>query len=109
MVVEIPRWTNAKMEINLEKKMNPIIQDLTKDEKRVPRFTSNCFPFRGYIWNYGALPQTWENPDLSDNSTGYKGDGDPIDILEIGNKIQPIGSVVQASVSYVLYNINMLF
>ena len=102
MVVEIPRWTNAKMEINLKKKINPIVQDLTHDEKRVPRFASNCFPFRGYIWNYGALPQTWENPDVRDNSTGYKGDGDPIDIVEIGNTIHPIGSIVQESLLYEL-------
>ena len=27
MVVEIPRWTNAKMEINKQLKLNPIVQD----------------------------------------------------------------------------------
>ena len=95
MVVEIPRWTNAKMEISLKKKMNPIIQDLNKNGH--VRFTSNCFPFKGYIWNYGALPQTWENPDVADTKTGLKGDGDPIDIIEIGNKVYPIGSIVPVS------------
>ena len=50
MVVEIPRWTNAKMEISLQEKMNPILQDLNQDGN--VRFTSNCFPFKGYIWNY---------------------------------------------------------
>ena len=92
MVVEIPRWTNAKMEISLKKKMNPIIQDLNKDGN--VRFISNCFPFKGYIWNYGILPQTWENPDVADTATGLKGDGDPIDIIEIGDNVYPIGSVV---------------
>ena len=24
------------------------------------RFVANCFPHHGYIWNYGAIPQTWE-------------------------------------------------
>ena len=95
MVVEIPRWTNAKMEINLKKQLNPILQDLNKDKS--VRFAANCFPFKGYIWNYGALPQTWENPDKNDASTGYKGDGDPIDIIEIGKTIHPIGSVVQVN------------
>lgn len=28
MVVEVPRWTNAKMEINKQLKMNPLVQDV---------------------------------------------------------------------------------
>jgi len=28
MVVEVPRWTNAKMEINKQLKLNPIVQDV---------------------------------------------------------------------------------
>lgn len=54
MVVEIPRWTNAKMEINLKEALNPIKQDVKKDKLR---YVANCFPHHGYIWNYGALPQ----------------------------------------------------
>ncbi|KAG5328208.1 IPYR pyrophosphatase, partial [Acromyrmex heyeri] len=54
MVVEIPRWTNAKMEICLKESLNPIKQDVKKDKLR---FVANCFPHHGYIWNYGALPQ----------------------------------------------------
>ena len=39
--------------------------------------------------NYGALPQTFENPDVLDKKTNLKGDGDPIDVLEIGlNRIE---------------------
>jgi len=34
--------------------MNPIKQDVKKDKLR---FVNNCFPYTGYIWNYGALPQ----------------------------------------------------
>ena len=30
MVVEVPRWTNAKMEIATKEKMNPIKQDIKK-------------------------------------------------------------------------------
>ena len=30
MVVEVPRWTNAKMEIATAEKMNPIKQDVKK-------------------------------------------------------------------------------
>lgn len=54
MVVEIPRWTNAKMEICLKEPLNPIKQDVKKEKLR---YVANCFPHHGYIWNYGALPQ----------------------------------------------------
>lgn len=56
-VIEIPRWTNAKMEISKKEKFNPIIQDVKNGKLR---FVNNVFPHHGYIWNYGALPQTWE-------------------------------------------------
>lgn len=54
MVVEIPRWTNAKLEISKEELFNPIKQDTKKGKLR---FVRNCFPHHGYIWNYGAFPQ----------------------------------------------------
>ena len=48
------------MEINLKGQLNPIKQDVKKGKLR---FVANCFPHKGYIWNYGAIPQTWEDPD----------------------------------------------
>lgn len=30
--------------------------------------------------NYGALPQTWENPTIRDPRTNFGGDNDPIDV-----------------------------
>jgi inorganic pyrophosphatase len=63
MVVEIPRWTNAKLEISKDKPFNPILQDTKKGKLR---FVRNCFPHHGYIWNYGAFPQTvWKLFDVS--------------------------------------------
>jgi inorganic pyrophosphatase len=56
MIVEIPRWTNAKMEINKKELLNPISQDIKNDRLR---FVDNIFPYKGYPWNYGAIPQTW--------------------------------------------------
>ena len=50
------------------------------------RYVANSFPHHGYIWNYGALPQTWENPHHEDQSTGCKGDNDPVDCCEIGHR-----------------------
>lgn len=95
MIVEIPRWTNAKMEISTKEPMNPIHQDVKNE---VPRFVDNVFPHHGYIWNYGALPQTWEDPNHLDNETNTKGDNDPIDVLDIGSKIHKRGSVIQVKV-----------
>merc|ERR1712126_610637 len=95
MVVEVPRWTNAKMEISLNDRLNPIKQDTKKGKLR---FVHNCFPHHGYIWNYGALPQTWEDPGIVDESTGCKGDNDPIDVCEIGSRVAQRGDVIQVKV-----------
>lgn len=94
-VVEIPRWSNAKMEINKKEKLNPIIQDIKSNKLR---FVNNCFPYHGYIWNYGALPQTFEDPSHVDELTGCNGDNDPLDVCEIGSKVHTRGSVVSVKV-----------
>ncbi|KAJ2162739.1 Inorganic pyrophosphatase [Coemansia sp. RSA 552] len=95
MVVEIPRWTNAKMEISKEDKMNPIKQDTKKGKLR---FVRNAFPHHGYIWNYGALPRTWEDPNQTNSDTKCVGDNDPIDVCEIGEAIGYTGQVKQVKV-----------
>ncbi|XP_041362314.1 inorganic pyrophosphatase-like [Gigantopelta aegis] len=92
MVVEIPRWSNAKMEINKEEALNPIKQDVKKGKLR---FVKNIFPHHGYIWNYGAFPQTWEDPNKTYEETGTKGDADPLDVCEIGHKIHKLGDVIR--------------
>ncbi|CAO1430253.1 unnamed protein product [Diamesa serratosioi] len=95
MVVEVPRWTNAKMEISLADSLNPIKQDIKKDKLR---FVANIFPHHGYIWNYGAIPQTWEWPDHIDKATGCRGDNDPIDVCEIGSRVAERGEVMQIKI-----------
>ncbi|XP_052586502.1 inorganic pyrophosphatase 2, mitochondrial isoform X2 [Peromyscus californicus insignis] len=61
MVVEIPRWTNAKMEIATEEPLNPIKQD---EKNGKLRYIPNIFPHKGYIWNYGAFPQVLSRGDV---------------------------------------------
>ena len=95
MFVEIPRFGNAKMEISKDEWMNPIKQDV---KKGALRYVKNCFPHKGYPWNYGALPQTWESPEVVDKETGLKGDNDPIDAIEIGSKQAHAGEVKQVKV-----------
>lgn len=47
-------------------------------------------------FNYGLLPQTYEDPNYLDN--GYRGDDDPLDIIEVGSGPLPIGSIVKVKV-----------
>jgi inorganic pyrophosphatase len=94
-VVEVPRWTNAKLEISKELKLNPIIQDTKKGKLR---FVRNVFPHHGYIHNYGAFPQTWEDPNQVHPETKAAGDNDPLDVCEIGEAVGYVGQVKQVKV-----------
>ncbi|CAM0141758.1 unnamed protein product [Umbelopsis sp. WA50703] len=95
MIVENPRWANAKLEISREEALNPIKQDIKKGQLR---FVRNCFPYKGYIWNYGAFPQTWENPNSINPDTKARGDNDPIDVCEIGEQVAYPGQIKQVKV-----------
>ncbi|KAE8447638.1 Inorganic pyrophosphatase [Mollisiaceae sp. DMI_Dod_QoI] len=114
MIVEIPRWTNAKMEVYLQRRivhllghphiaisnsqssrLNPIKQDVKKGKLR---FVRNCFPHKGYLWNYGAFPQTWEDPNVIHPETKAKGDNDPLDVCEIGELVGYPGQVKQVKI-----------
>ncbi|XP_038846513.1 inorganic pyrophosphatase-like [Salvelinus namaycush] len=99
VVVEVPRWTNAKMEIATKDPLNPIKQDVKKGNLR---YVANVFPHKGYIWNYGAIPQTWEDPGHKDEDTDCCGDNDPIDVCEIGTKVCLRGEVIKVKVLGVL-------
>ncbi|KAK4672987.1 Inorganic pyrophosphatase [Podospora pseudopauciseta] len=95
MIVEIPRWTNAKQEISKDELLNPIKQDVKKGKLR---FVRNCFPHKGYLWNYGAFPQTWEDPNVVHPETKAKGDNDPLDVCEIGELVGYTGQIKQVKV-----------
>ncbi|GAA5823865.1 hypothetical protein JCM5353_006386 [Sporobolomyces roseus] len=95
MIVEIPRWSNAKLEISKEEQFNPILQDTKKGKLR---FVRNCFPHKGYIWNYGAFPQTWEDPSHTHPETKALGDDDPLDVCEIGEAVGYTGQVKQVKI-----------
>jgi inorganic pyrophosphatase len=93
-ICEIPKYTKPKMEINTKENFNPIEQDI-KDEK--PR------EYHGPIyWNYGCLPQTWENPTKIDKKLNHKGDNDPLDVVEIGDEPMKIGQIAPVKVLGIL-------
>jgi inorganic pyrophosphatase len=88
--IEIPRGTQPKLEAHKTEPLNPIWQD-TKNNKL--RYVAYPFPY-----NYGALPQTWENPQIVHPDTNAKGDNDPIDLCEIGTKLHHTGDLVQVKI-----------
>jgi inorganic pyrophosphatase len=90
-VIEIPNGGRPKMEIDTGAPHNPIIQDKTK--QKTPRFYA-----LDSLSNYGALPQTYEDPDHKDAWTGLLGDGDPIDVCDISSTPRPSGSVYRVKV-----------
>jgi inorganic pyrophosphatase len=47
-------FADAPRQISKEETLNPIKQDIKKGKLRYVR---NCFPHKGYLWNYGAFPQ----------------------------------------------------
>merc|ERR1712050_264887 len=65
---------------------NPIMQDEKKGKARL---------YHGPIfWNYGCLPQTWEDPNVKGDADvdGAFGDNDPVDVVEIGSSSLAMGS-----------------
>ncbi|SJM88422.1 probable Inorganic pyrophosphatase, mitochondrial [Zygosaccharomyces bailii] len=95
MVVEVPRWSNGKFEISKKLDFNPIVQDVKKGKVR---FVHNIFPFHGYIQNYGAIPQTWEDPTREAGLGSIKGDNDPLDCCEIGSMTLHMGDITEVKI-----------
>ncbi|KAL6079081.1 Inorganic pyrophosphatase [Balamuthia mandrillaris] len=92
MVVEIPRNTRAKMEISKEEAWNPIKQDVKNGKLREVTYGD------GYMWNYGAFPQTWEDANYKHPDTDALGDKDPLDVCEIGSAVATRGQIKQVKV-----------
>jgi len=87
MIVEIPRGTTAKLEINKVGEFNPIKQDVKDGKLRHVTYKG------GYPFIYGAFPQTWEDPTVVDPHTKSKGDNDPLDVCDISGIDSPSGQV----------------
>lgn len=95
MVVEIPRWSHAKFEIDTKAEGNPIKQDTKKGKVR---FIKNVFPHHGYVHNYGAFPQTWEDVTNTNGDMNLHGDNDPLDVVEIGSTAVQTGDIVKVKI-----------
>ena len=67
MLVEIPKWSRKKFEISTSEPFNPIKQDVKNGLLRE-------YQWGDMICNYGAFPQTYEDPEHTDPNTGCKGE-----------------------------------
>ena len=88
------KMTTARMEVATKEEGSPIMQDEKKGKLR--------FYHGPIFWNYGCIPQTWENPTEEHPELKVFGDNDPIDVVEIGSKAIDSGSVVPVKVLGVL-------
>lgn len=81
-VNEIPHGDRAKMECATDEEWNPIKQDVKKGALRY--FKYGDLPF-----NYGFIPQTWEDPNHQsayiDSAETLLGDNDPVDVVELSD------------------------
>lgn len=86
------RSQSAKTEINKKRPFNPIMQDLKNGNLRFYGAPS--------MINYGAIPQTWENPhkkELTDIGS-FLGDNDPLDIMDFSYIPHNVGDIYQVKV-----------
>uniref|UniRef100_A0A6N2LV61 inorganic diphosphatase n=1 Tax=Salix viminalis TaxID=40686 RepID=A0A6N2LV61_SALVM len=87
-IVEIPKESSAKMEVATDEQFTPIKQDTKKGKLRYYPYNIN--------WNYGLLPQTWEDPSLANAEVeGAFGDNDPVDVVEIGERRGKVGEILK--------------
>jgi inorganic pyrophosphatase len=91
-VCEIPKGTTAKNEIHKSVGFNPVMQDVDKQGK--PRH----YQYSPSLVNYGAIAQTWEDPDAISSETGFGGDNDPVDVLQLNSLPCDVGEVMPVRV-----------
>ena len=91
LVVEIPRYMTAKMELQKTMEGNVIAQDSNKDG------SARYYTYGTTFFNYGFIPQTWEDPSVK-SAAGNAGDNDPLDVMEVGSTRLLMGSITPCKV-----------
>ena len=92
---EIPKNSRAKFEIDTKSPFNPIRQDTKNNDLRF-------FKYGNLPFNYGALPQTWEDPLHIDPHMKLGGDKDPLDVVELSPAPLEAGHVYKIKIIGVL-------
>ncbi|KAF4727877.1 hypothetical protein FOZ62_017315, partial [Perkinsus olseni] len=90
-IAEIQHGMRAKFEVATKEPHNPIRQDTKSDGKLRFYGKEPCF-------NYGALPQTWEDPSVQDAETKLYGDRDPLDLVELSETPLPTGTLTEVKI-----------
>ena len=90
-----PKYTRRKFEVATGELYNPIKQDTRHGILREYTYGDMC-------WNYGMIPQTYEDPARIHALTGLGGDRDPLDVVELGARQLCTGAVVPVKVLGVL-------
>merc|ERR1719473_1504528 len=92
----------AKNEMMPKEAGNPIMQDtedvVGADGETVVYERPRYIGYGPYPGNYGFIPQTFEDPTQTDPLSGFFGDGDPIDVVDIGEESAPLGLVYRVKV-----------
>jgi inorganic pyrophosphatase len=98
-VIEIPKYTRAEMKVTIREEHNPIAQVIEDGELRY---------YHGPIfWNYGFITQTWEDSSIFHCELNYRGNDDPLAVVEIGSAAITSGSVVKVC-AYARYHIEII-
>jgi inorganic pyrophosphatase len=98
MVVEIPKGTQEKIEINKAHDFNPLMYDIKDNKIRKITYKAKHTNISGYPFHYGALPQTWEHSGQVDIHTKFYGDNDPVDAFDISSINTTSGDIIQVKV-----------
>ena len=98
MIIEIPQYTQKKIEISKDIDYNPLKYDIKNNEIRIVDYQAKGSKYKGYPFHYGALPMTWERNNLIDNRTGKYGDNDPIDAFDISSLSAYPGKIKQVKI-----------
>jgi inorganic pyrophosphatase len=98
IILEIPKHTTKKIEINKNEPMNPLTYNLINGNIRTVEYKAIGCVKKGYPYNYGALPQTWEDSTMLDYHIGKYGDNDPIDVFDISDISQHTGNIYNVKI-----------
>ncbi|KAL2000297.1 hypothetical protein VTN02DRAFT_3303 [Thermoascus thermophilus] len=93
MVVEIPRWSNAKMEASPHPLPLPLRNGIWRMVKQIAK-DEFLNPIKQDM-KKGQPRYTWEDPAIIDPHTGKRGDDDPLDVCELGSDVAATGQVKQ--------------
>jgi len=96
MIIEIPRGEAIKTLLNISEEMSPITVSM------LPNSNQPALENVDYIHDFGKLPQTYSSASVEDQLAKLKGNGYPLDVVEISDRTHEIGDIVPVKILGVL-------